>query len=45
MQLDLAAHPPMAPVKTIAIEAFPAPLRFDQGGFFQPSTPEPAELE
>ena len=45
LQLDLAAHPPTAAVKKITIEAFPAPLRFDQGGFFQPSAPKPAEME
>lgn len=45
LQLDLAAHPPMAAVKKIFIEAFPARLRFNQGGLFQPSAPEAAELE
>lgn len=45
LQLDLAAHPPKAPVKRISIHAFPARLRVNQGGLFQPSAPEPAELE
>lgn len=45
LQLDLAAHPPGALVKKISIEAFPARLRFNQGGLFQPSAPEPADLE
>jgi protein ImuB len=45
LQLDLAAHPPMAPVKKITLEAFPAHLRFNQGGLFHPSAPEPARLE
>jgi len=45
LQLDLAAHPPTAPVKKITIQAFPARLRLNQGGLFQPSAPEPAELE
>lgn len=45
LQLDLAAHPPMAAVKKIFIEAFPARLRVNQDGLFQPSSPEPAELE
>jgi protein ImuB len=45
LQLDLAAHPPMAPVKKISIEAFPARPRCNQGGLFQPSAPEPAALE
>src|SRR6185437_6116028 len=45
LQLDLAAHPPMAPVKTIRVEAFPTRPRFNQVGLFQASAPEPAELE
>jgi protein ImuB len=45
LQLELAAHPPMAPVKKITLEAFPAHVRFNQGGLFQPSAPEPAKLE
>ncbi len=44
-QLDLAAHPPHAPVKKIRIEATPARIRFTQAGLFQPLAPEPASLE
>jgi protein ImuB len=45
LQLDLAAHPPLAPVKKIILEAIPARLRFKQRGLFHPSAPEPAKLE
>jgi protein ImuB len=44
-QLDLAAHPPHAPVKKIKIQAIPARIRFTQAGLFQPLAPEPAKLE
>jgi protein ImuB len=44
-QLDLAAHPPHAPVKKIKIQAIPARIRFTQSGLFQPLAPEPAKLE
>lgn len=44
-QLDLAAHPPDAPVKKVRIEAKPARVRFTQAGLFQPLAPEPAKLE
>jgi len=44
-QLDLAEHPPAAPVKGMTIEAFPARIRRGQAGLFQPPTPEPAKLE
>ncbi|HEV7676531.1 MAG TPA: DNA polymerase Y family protein [Candidatus Angelobacter sp.] len=44
-QLDLAAHPPHAPVNKIKIEAIPARIRFTQAGLFQPLAPEPAKLE
>jgi protein ImuB len=44
-QLDLAAHPPHAPVKKIKIEAIPARVRYTQVGLFQPLAPEPAKLE
>jgi protein ImuB len=44
-QLDLAAHPPHAPVKKIKVEAIPARIRFTQAGLFQPLAPEPAKLE
>ncbi len=45
MRLDLAAHPPHAPVKKIRIEAIPARIRYTQAGLFQPLAPEPARLE
>jgi protein ImuB len=45
LQLDLAAHPPAAPVKAITITAIPARLRLTQTGLFQPLSPEPALLE
>jgi len=44
-QLDLAAHPPHAPVKKVKIEAIPARIRYTQAGLFQPLAPEPAKLE
>jgi protein ImuB len=44
-QLDLAAHPPHAPVRKIRIEAIPVRLRLTQMGLFQPMAPEPAKLE
>lgn len=44
-QLDLAAHPPHAPVKKIRIETIPARIRYGQTGLFQPLAPEPAKLE
>lgn len=45
LQLDLAAHPPPAPIKRITIEAFPAQVRIGQTGLFQPLAPEAANLE
>lgn len=45
LQLDLAAHPPQAPVKKITIELFPAQIRYDKPGLFRPRAPEPAKLE
>src|SRR5579859_1059123 len=45
LQLELSAAPPPAPVKKVAIEAFPARLRPLQAGLFQPLAPEPAKLE
>lgn len=45
LQLDLAAHPPQAPVKKLAVEAFPARVRPAQAGLFHPLAPEPAKLE
>jgi protein ImuB len=45
LQLDLAGHPPPAPVKKISVEVFPARVRLTQAGLFQPLAPEPAKLE
>jgi protein ImuB len=45
LQLDLASHPPTAPVMKIRLEAFPARVRVTQMGLFQPLSPEPARLE
>jgi protein ImuB len=45
INLDLAAHPPFAPVKKITVEAMPARIRYTQSGLFQRLSPEPARLE
>src|SRR5215471_3981156 len=45
LQLDLAAHPPQAPVKKIRIEVRPARIRLTQTGLFQPLAPEAQKLE
>jgi len=45
IHLDLAAHPPFAPVKKVTIEATPARIRYTQAGLFQRLAPEPARLE
>jgi protein ImuB len=45
IHLDLAAHPPFAPVKKVIIEATPAHIRYTQAGLFQRLAPEPARLE
>jgi protein ImuB len=45
LQLDLAAHPPGAPVKKVVLRAEPVKPRATQGGFFVPVTPEPEKLE
>ena len=45
LQLDLAAHPPGAPVVKLWISAQPAPPRAAQRGLFLPSSPEPEKLE
>jgi len=45
LELDLAGKPPHAPVKKVSVEAFPARVKFGQGGLFQPVAPEPAKLE
>jgi protein ImuB len=44
-QLDLAAHPPHAPVKKVSVEAMPTRIRFTQADLFQPAAPEAAKLE
>jgi len=45
LQLDLAGHPPGAPVKKLWLEAQPAPPRSAQRGLFLPVVPEPEKLE
>ena len=45
LQLDLAAHPPGAPVSKLWITAEPAPPRSAQRGLFLPITPEAEKLE
>ena len=45
LQLDLAAHPPGAPVLKLWISAEPAPPRSAQRGMFLPLTPEAEKLE
>jgi protein ImuB len=45
LQLELAAHPPGAPIIKIWITAEPAPPRTAQHGLFLPVAPEPERLE
>jgi len=45
LQLELAAHPPGAPVTQVWITAVPASPRTAQGGLFLPVTPEAERLE
>jgi protein ImuB len=45
LQLDLAAHPPGAPVEKLALRAEPVRPRTAQDGFFVPIAPEPEKLE
>ncbi len=45
LQLELAAHPPGAPVMKVWITAKPAPPRTAQRGLFLPVTPEAEKLE
>jgi protein ImuB len=45
LQLELAAHPPSAPVIKVWITAEPAPPRSAQRGLFLPITPEAEKLE
>ena len=45
LQLELAAHPPGAPVTKVSITAEPAPPRPAQRGLFLPISPETEKLE
>lgn len=45
MQLDLEAHPPLAPVVHVWMAANPVKPRAAQGGLFTPAAPEPVKLE
>ena len=45
LQLDLAAHPPEAPVVHVALEVNPVKPRAAQSGLFIPQAPEPVKLE
>jgi len=45
LQLDLAAHPPAAPIREIRLAAEPVRPRPAQNGLFLPSSPEPEKLE
>jgi protein ImuB len=45
MQLDLAAHPPQAPVTRLRLGVNPVKARAAQTGLFIPLSPEPVKLE
>jgi protein ImuB len=45
LQLDLAAHPPPAPVIKVTLEANPVKPQAAQHGLFIPQAPEPVKLE
>jgi protein ImuB len=45
VQLDLAAHPPPAPVIKVTLEANPVKPQAAQHGLFIPQAPEPVKLE
>lgn len=45
LQLDLAEHPPQAPIIKVMLELFPAQTRFGQTGLFEARAPDPAKLE
>ncbi len=45
LQLELAAHPPGAPITKVWLAAEPAPPRSAQHGLFLPVTPEAEKLE
>ncbi|MCI0356444.1 MAG: DNA polymerase Y family protein [Acidobacteria bacterium] len=45
LQLELAAHPPPAPVMRVTLTAEPAKPRVEQSGLFLPKAPQPEKLE
>lgn len=45
LQLDLAAHPPAAPVVEVRLEVNPVKPQAAQSGLFIPGAPEPVKLE
>jgi protein ImuB len=45
LRLDLAAHPPSAPIVQIRLGMNPVKPQAAQGGFFVPAAPEPVKLE
>jgi protein ImuB len=45
LQLDLAAHPPEAPIARVRMEMNPVRPRAAQSGLFVPAAPEPVKLE
>jgi len=45
LQLDLAAHPPQAPVVHVSLAANPVKPQAAQNGLFVPTAPEPVKLE
>ena len=45
LRLDLAAHPPAAPIERIELGANPVKPQTAQGGLFVPTAPEPVKLE
>lgn len=45
LQLNVAEHPPNAPVRKVTLESFPAAIRVAQSGLFEPCAPDPAKLE
>jgi len=45
MRLDLAGHPPPAPIERIHLSVNPVKPQAAQGGLFVPAAPEPVKLE
>ena len=45
LHLDLAAHPPLAPILHVRLEVNPVKPRAAQSGLFIPGAPEPVKLE